>query len=175
MRPTHGRHMPELVGCTRPPIGWFLMSQRRWIIALSLLAILLVAAEVTLRKWQSPKACIQIINEGDGVMEDLVLNYADTQIPVGRLGMRQSTHVWVTAGPKGPLRLDFRQKGNALKGFQIPEFDPQQNLEDFFKLVVIVKTNEIQRFVEDDESRQNPKSLRERVKEWLSSDLEPAP
>jgi hypothetical protein len=150
------------------------MSQRRWIIALSLLAVVLVGAEVTLRQWQSPKACIQIINEGDGAMEDLVLDYANTKIPVGRLGMKQSTHVWVTAGPKGTLRLDFRQKHNALKGFQIPEYDPQQNLQDFFKLVLVVKTNEIQRFVEDDEFRQNPVSLGERIKQWLSSDFEPA-
>ncbi len=150
------------------------MSRRRWIIALSLLAILLVGAEVTLRQWQSPKACVQIINEGDGVMEDLVVDYADTKIPVGRLGMNESIHVWVTAGPKGTLRLDFRQKGNAMKGFQVADFDPRQNLQDFFKQVLVVKTNEVQRFVEDDEFRQHPKSLGERVKEWLSSDFEPA-
>jgi hypothetical protein len=149
------------------------MSQRRWIIILSLLAVLLVGAEVTLRQWQSPKACIQIINEGDGVMEDLVLHYSETKIPVGRLGTKQSTHVWVTAGPKGPLLLEFRQKGTALKGFQIPEFDPQQNLQDYFKLVVVVKNTEIQRFVEDDEFRQKSESLADRVKHWLSA--EPAP
>jgi hypothetical protein len=149
------------------------MSRRRWILVLSLLAFLLIGAEVTLRRWQSPKACIQIINDGDGVMEDLVLDYADTKIPVGRLGMKLSTHVWVTAGPKGPLRLDFRQKGNALKGFQIPEYDPQQNLQDFFKMVLVVKSNEIQRFVEDDEFRKKPESLGDRVKQWLSSEFEP--
>jgi hypothetical protein len=149
------------------------MSRRRWIIVLSVLAVLLVGAEVTLRNWQSPKACIQIINDGDGAMEDLVIDYANTKIPVGRLGMKQSTHVWITAGPKGPLRLDFRQKGNALRGFQVPEFDPTQNIEDFFKLVLVVKTNEIQRFVEDDEFRKKTESLGERVKNWLSSEIEP--
>ena len=151
------------------------MSQRRWIIVLAILAVLLIGAEVMLRQWQSPKACIQIINDGDGALEDLVLDYADTKIPVGRLGMKESTHVWVTAGPKGPLRLDFRQKGNALKGFQIPDYDPMQNLQDYFKLVVVVKNTEIQRFVEDDEARPKPESLGERLKNWLTSEVDATP
>jgi hypothetical protein len=150
------------------------MSRRRWIIVLSLLAVLLVGAEVTLRRWQSLKACIQIINDGDGALEDLVLDYNNTKIPVGRLGMKQSTHVWVTAGPKGPLNLNFRQKGNALKGIQIPEYDPAQNLQDYFKFVVVVKNTEIQRFVEDDEFRPKSESLADRVKHWLSSEFGPA-
>ena len=81
----------------------------------------------------------------------------------------------MTAGPKGNLRLDFRQKSNALQGFQIPEFDPSQNLQDSFKLVLVVKTNEIQRFVEDDEFRKKTESLGERVKQWLSSAFETEP
>ena len=149
------------------------MSRRRWIIVLSLAAVLLVGAEVSLRQWEAPKACVQIINQGDGVMDDLVVDYADTKVIVGRLAVGQSTHIWLSAGPKGPLRLDFRQKGNALRGFQIPDFDPAQNLQDAFKLVLVVKTNEVQRFVDDDEFRNGKETLGDHIKRWMNSELEP--
>ncbi len=40
------------------------MPRRRWIIALAVLIALLVAIEVVVRRWERPKACLQIINEG---------------------------------------------------------------------------------------------------------------
>jgi hypothetical protein len=147
------------------------MSRRRWIILVSMAAVLLVGAEVALRQWAAPKACVQIINQGPGVMEGLVVGYADTKFTLGRLGVDQSTQVWLTAGPKGPLRLDFRQKGNALSGFEVPDFDPYQNSRDSFKLVLIVKTNEIQRFMDDDDSRKNLETLGDRIKRWIHAEI----
>jgi hypothetical protein len=144
------------------------MSRRHWIL-LALVLVVLVGAEVAFRQWVAPKACVQIVNQGDGAMDDLSVSYADTKITAGRLGVGQSTQVWLTAGPKGLLRLDFRQKGNALGGFQVPDFDPNQNIQDGFKLVLVVKTNEVQRFVEDDDSRKDAETLGERIKRWISS------
>src|SRR5438270_9568710 len=144
------------------------MSRRRWIL-LALAIALLVGAEVAVRRWVAPKACVQIINQGEGAMDDLAVSYADTKVPAGRLGVGQSTHVWLTSGPKGLLRIDFRQKGNALTGFQVPDFDPSQNLQDGFKLVLVVKTNEVQRFVEDDDSRNDAEALGDRIKRWINS------
>jgi hypothetical protein len=150
------------------------MPRRRWIIALSLFAVLLVGAEITLRRWQSPKACVQVINDGDGTMEDVVIAYDGTTVPLGRLAMGTSTHIWLTAGPKGLLHIDFRQKGNPLKGFQVADFDPMQNFRDAFKLVLVVKTNEIHRFVEDDDFRKDNETLFDRIKQWMSSEFVPA-
>ena len=107
-------------------------------------------------------------------MDDVVIQYNGTTVPVGQLPMDTSTHIWVTAGPKGLLRIDFRQKGNALRGFQVVDFDPMQNLRDSFKLVLLIKTNEIQRFVEDDEFRKDKETLVDRIKQWMSSEFEPA-
>jgi len=125
---------------------------------------------VSLRQWTSPKACVQIVNQGDAVMEDLVVTYGETKITGGRVLVGQSVHVWLSAGPKGPLRLDFRQPGNAASSFQIPDFDPIQILQDGFKLVLLIKTNEVQRFVDDDET-QKTGSLGDRVREWIKSEL----
>src|SRR5205807_1910724 len=102
------------------------------------------------RQWVAPKACVQITNQGDGAIEDLIVSYAGSRVAVGRLPVGQSAQVWLSAGPKGPLRLDFKQKGNALTGFQVPEFDPTQNRRDGFKLVLVIKRNEVERFMDDD-------------------------
>jgi hypothetical protein len=150
------------------------MTRRRLIIVASLAVVLLAAVEVTLRQWVNQKTCVQIINQSGEVMDDLIVTYAESKLPAGRLPVGQSTHVWLTMGPKGPLRIDFRQKNNGLGGFQVPDFDPGLNLRDGFKLVLVVKNNEIQRFVEDDGSLRAEEELLHRIKRWMSDEPEPA-
>jgi hypothetical protein len=146
------------------------MTRRRWIVATAVLIALLVGVEVTVRHWERPKACVQIINEGEGAIEDLVVIYANTRMPMGKVLKGQSVQAWMTAGPLGPLRLEFRQKGNALQGFQIADYDPAQNIKDAYKLVLAVGTNQVQRYVEDDETRKEDETLGERIIRWLQSD-----
>jgi hypothetical protein len=149
------------------------MLRRRSFILLALAVVLLVGVELTLRRWTASKVCVQIINQGDSAMDDLVVDYAGTKITLGRLTVGQSTQTWLSAGPKGPLRLDFRQKSNGMRGFQVPDFDPAQNLEDGFKLVLIVKTNEIVRFMEDDDSQKAQNNWGDRIRQWMSAELVP--
>jgi hypothetical protein len=151
------------------------MPRRRWIIALAILAALLVAAEVTVRRWESPKACVQITNEGDGTMEDVVVVYADSRMPLGPIAKDQSVHVRLTAGPMGPLRLEYRQKGNGIQGFQIADFDPGQLIQDANKQVLVVGTNQIQRYVEDDETLKDKESVGQMIRRWLESETSPPP
>ena len=148
------------------------MSRRRWIILVSL-AVLLLGAEVGVRQWTAPKVCVQITNKGEGAIEDLVVSYAGSQVAAGRLPVGRSTQVWVSAGPKGLLRLDFKQKGNALKGFQIPDIDLAQVRRDGFKLVLVVKSNEIERFMDDDPLADR-ETLEDRVRRWIRAEPEPA-
>jgi hypothetical protein len=150
------------------------MPRRRWIIALAVLIALLIAAEVAVRRWERPKACLQIVNEADGVLEDLVVIYADTRLPVGRILKGHSAHVWLTAGPMGPLRLEYRQKGNAIQGFQIPDFDPAQLVEDSYKQVLIIGTNQINRSVDEDETRKK-ESWGRAIWDWLQSQVKWSP
>jgi hypothetical protein len=147
------------------------MWRRRWIIVLAVVVTLLAVVEVVVRRWESPKACVQIINEGGEAIEDLVVYYANSRLPMGRLLRNQSVHVWLTTGPVGPLRLEFRQKGNALQGFQIPDFDPSQLIQDSYKQVLIVGTNQIQRFAQEDDTRKNQESVGEIIKRWLKAEL----
>jgi hypothetical protein len=148
------------------------MPRRRWIVATAVLVALLVAIEVAVHTWERPKARVQIINEGRATMEDLVVIYADTRMPLGRVLKGESVHVDMTAGRPGPLRLEFRQKDNGLQGFQIADYDPAQNIKDAYKLVLAVGTNQVQRYVEDDETRKESETLGERIIRWLQSDEE---
>ena len=147
------------------------MSRRHWIILASL-AVVLLGVEVAVRHWVAPKACVQITNQGDGAIEDLVVSYAGSQLAVGRLPVGQSAQVWLSGGPKGLLRLDFKQKGNALTGFQVPEFDPAQIRRDGFKLVLVVKRNEVERFMDDDPLADR-ETLEDRVRRWMRSEMGP--
>jgi hypothetical protein len=146
------------------------MPRRRWIVATAVLVTLLVAIEVSMRHWVRPKACVQVINRGEGVIEDLVVVYGDTRMPAGRLTTGQSVQVWLTAGPPGLLRLEYRQKGNPIQGFQIADYDPAQNIQDAYKLVLEIANNQVQRYVEDDETRKQDETLGERIMRWLESD-----
>jgi hypothetical protein len=148
------------------------MSRRSWIILILLVLLLTVGAEVVVQPWNSSKGCVQIVNQGDASIENLIVSYAETQVRVGKIGAGESAHVWFTAGQPGTLKLDFRQKGNPLNGFQVPDFDPMQNRLDGVKLVLVVKSNLVQRSVDDAETLTPLQSLLERAKEWINSDLE---
>jgi hypothetical protein len=71
------------------------------------------------------------------------------------------------------LNLEFNQKGNPMQGLQIQEFDPEENLNNNMKLVLLVKANRVERFVEDDESTSPWKSLKESFTGWFEPDIRP--
>ena len=106
-------------------------------------------------------------------MDDLILSYGETKVRVGGLGAGRSTNVWFTAAGKGTLSLEFNQKGNPMKGFQVQDFDPAENLTNGFKLVLVVKNNRVERFMDDDQSTTPLKSLMESVSGLFEPDSRP--
>ncbi len=149
------------------------MPRRRWIIALTVIAGLLVAVEVGVRRWTRPRACVQIVNETSETVRDLVVTYEDSRIAVVELPAGQSARLWLSAGRTGPLKVEYRQKNNALQGFEIADYDPAACIKDAFKQVVVIQTNQFQRFLEDDETRRQEKeSLGSRLLNWLNSEVD---
>jgi hypothetical protein len=136
--------------------------------------LVVVAAEWAGRQWYSSTGCVEIVNQGDGALDDLVVKYGDATITKGRLAVGQSTRVWFTGSGRGALSLDFRQNGNALRGFEIQDFDPAENVRGGFKLVLIVKPNRIERYMDDDPSVSTT-SLADRIIEWVRADLRSRP
>jgi hypothetical protein len=146
------------------------MSRRWWIILAVVILLVAVGAEMGVRRWNSAKGCVQIVNQGDSVVENLVVSYGETRISMGSLAAGESTSVWFTPAGRGTLTLDYKQKGSALTGFRVADFDPAQNRRDGFKLVLVVKTDQVERFVEDDENGPSEFRLHERVRDgfrWL--------
>lgn len=148
------------------------MRRRWWFIALPILISLLVAVEVVVRQWERPKATLQIVNEGDVIMDDLVVTYGETRIPAGSLLKGRSVYLKLTAGPMGPLRLEYRHKNNPLQSFWIEDYDPGQNVQDGYKQVLVIGGQVIQRYAEEDETLQD-ESVVTRFKRWLAAELDP--
>ena len=46
---------------------------------------------------------------------------------------------------RGTLKLEFTQKGNPMKGFKVDEFDPMEHRRDGSRLVLVVKSNQVER------------------------------
>jgi hypothetical protein len=150
------------------------MTRRKWIILGAVLVLLTIAAELVVRPWNSSKGRVQVVNQGDASMDDLVVSYGESKVKVGTLKVGQSTTVWFTVSGKGTLSLELNQKGNPMKGFQVQEFDPEENLRNGLKLVLIVKGNRIERFMEDDPSTTPLQSLKDSVSHWFDSEM-PSP
>jgi hypothetical protein len=58
-----------------------------------------------------------------------------------------------------------------MKGFQISEFDPIDSIQNGFKLVLTVKKDQVERFMDDDPSRTPIKSLLDNVQSWFESEV----
>jgi hypothetical protein len=147
------------------------MSQRRWAIVVAAVILAAVGAELVFRHWYSSSGCVQVVNEGDGPVDNLVIRYADTRVARGTLGVSQSTNVWLTSSGKGTLSLEYQQKGNSLRGFEVQDFDPAENLREGFKLVLVIKPNIVERLREEDPSTIALPSLGDRIMQWIHTDL----
>jgi hypothetical protein len=144
------------------------MTRRRWIILCVLLLLLTIGGELLVRPWNPSKGSVQIVNQGESTMDDLVVTYAHTSVRVGALAAGRSTNVWFTAGGKGTLSLEFHQKGNPANGFQVQEFDPSENLANGLRLMLIVKEDRVERFMDDEQPSSTPwKSIADIVTEWF--------
>jgi hypothetical protein len=154
---------------TPDPRAW--RRRRSWLIALVVLVPALATVEVLVRRLERPKAALQIDNQGDGPMQDLVVTYGDTRMPVGTLLRGRSARLRMTVGPMGPLRLDFRQKDSPIQSFWVPDYDPAQNLEDGFKQVLVVGGLQIQRYAEEDDAPEDPEAPWTRFKRWVQDQM----
>jgi len=130
-------------------------------------AAVTVGAELAVRQWGLSASCVQVVNEGDEPISDLVLSYAGTTLRHGTLPAGQATKVWFSPAGKGPLRLGFIQKGNGLSGFEYAEFDPDAVRGAGNMLVLVVKPNQIDRYMESDDRSGQPQGVMDRIIEMV--------
>ena len=99
-----------------------------------------------------------------------------------RLSRGESGWPWVMSRPahgpclgqragKGTLTLSFKQKGNPVSGFLVDDFDARQMQRDGLKMVLEIKPNEVQRYMEDDDTTTGSGGLGGRISDWISAEL----
>ena len=124
---------------------------RRNLIVAGTLVLSAIAVEVALNLLRPPLARVQVVNEGETAIEDLRVAYGRKEAGIARLGPGESVHLSFDGWRRLDLMLKFRQRGNALTGFTVGDFDPAALSRDGAKLVVIVKPNAFERAQEEDE------------------------
>jgi hypothetical protein len=147
------------------------MSRRNAVILGILILVAAVGLECAFRFGALATGCAQIVNEGDEPIEDLVASYAGTSVTLGRIAPGEKTKVWFSGSKKGLLALMFTQKGNALNGFKVDDFNPTELRRDGSRLVLLVKSNQVQRFVEEDDESRSPPRMLDRLMDWIRDEL----
>jgi hypothetical protein len=163
--------LPEWLDLKRTTVQAYTMS-RRWVIILCVLIVALAAGlEWALRYWGSQTTSALVVNEGTEPMHDVFASYADTRISLGTLAPGEKGKAWFSAAGRGALKLEFTQKGNSLTGFNLEDFDPTAHRRDGSRLVLVVKSNQVERYVEDDDSVKSPPRLLDRLMDWIKDEI----
>ncbi len=148
------------------------MSRRVVIILGILVVAIAVGLECATRYWgSSTTASAMIVNEADEPMVGVFASYADTRVSLGTLAPGEKTKVWFSAAGRGQLKLEFTQKGNPMSGFKVPDFDPEEHRRDGTRLVLAVKGDQFERYVEEDDSVKSPPRMLDRLIEWIRDEL----
>jgi hypothetical protein len=143
------------------------MSSKKKVAIIAVVVLLAAGAEVAYRRTDHGTSGVEILNQGDATLENLVVTYGKTRIPVGNVPPGHGRTVRIKPGERGFLRLDYEQRGQPVQGFQVPEYDPAQHLRDGFKLVLTIKNSEFQRGMEDDEYNPPETAMVDKVVDWI--------
>ena len=92
---------------------------------------------------------------------------------MGSIPAGESVHVWLSGRRKGTLTLAFKQAGNPTSGFMVDDLIRRSMRRDGLKMVLNVKPNEVEKYMEDDESSTPLGRLGNRFNEWISGELTP--
>jgi hypothetical protein len=145
---------------------------RRWVIILCVLIVTLaVGLEWASRFWGSQTTSALVVNEGTEPMHAVFASYANTRISLGTIAPGEKSKVWFSAAGRGALKLEFSQKGNPLTGFKVEDFDPMEHRRDASRLVLVVKSNQVERYVEEDDSVKSPPRLLDRLLDWIKDEI----
>lgn len=146
------------------------MSRRIRMVLIGL-AVLVVGGEVLVRLMMPARTSVRIINSGTSPIENLVVVFGGSRVGVGTLPAEASTLVWLSGSKKGTLALEFTQAGNPMSGFQITDFDPRSLHRDGLKQVLDIMSNQVMKYVDDEEYPSPLGRLGGRIGDWISAEL----
>jgi hypothetical protein len=144
------------------------MTRRtRIILIVVAIATILIGFEVGFTLWRGSQACIQVENLGEEPMENVVLTCGSSRASVPRIEGGRAAQLYLGGDSTNTLSMSFRQRGNAMTGFQMPGFNPAQLNREDFKLMLRVRTNEVERFQEDGEPSTPLGRMARDVQKWF--------
>lgn len=146
------------------------MSRRNWLILIGLVMPLL-AVELGVWFTRQPRGCLRLVNQGTTPIEGLSVSFDANEVAVDRLGAGEAATVWLDGGRQGTLSLSFQQRGNPMKGLQVPDFNPREMSRNGLKLVLEIRTNEVTRYMEEREPSTPLSRLGARLLGWLAAEL----
>ena len=127
------------------------MSRRAWIILVGVV-VLLLGIEVAVRFAGSSRASVQIVNDGDAVIENLVVSFAGSQVAVGNVSPARSAQAWLSGAREGNADTLVHPGGKPdVRVPWSPDFDPRQMHRDGFKLVLEIRPNEVTKYMDDED------------------------
>jgi hypothetical protein len=152
------------------------MSRRgRAILVFLGVALMLAAIEIGYTLWRGSLACVQVENLGTEPIQSLVLTCGSSSASTQILPPGGSVRLFLAGNVRGTLSIAFHQKGNAMTGFQVPGFDAPSMTSDGFKLMLRVRSNEIERYQDDLEPTTPLGALVHDVKAWFWESVTLAP
>jgi hypothetical protein len=145
----------------------------RWMAVI--LGVLIVAIalglEWAVREGGAGTGCAMVENDGAQPMINLVASYAGSKVNLGTLAPGAKAKVWFSGAGRGILSFEFTQQDNPMKGFKVEDFNPPELRRDGSRLVLLVKTNQVERYVEEDEAVKAPPRMLERLMDWIRDEL----
>jgi hypothetical protein len=140
---------------------------------LSIVIAVLVLAVVELAyQYQRPRvACVLVNNQSSEPIEGLTITCDTSSARAPRILAGESVKLYLAGGGNQVLVLKYSHKGSALQGFQVAGFDLAAMSRERSRLVINIRSNEFERYQEEDE----PSWLRRAgagFVHWLESSLE---
>jgi hypothetical protein len=133
---------------------------------------LILGLEIAVRLAGGSRNGVQIVNEGSTPMENLVVSFDGSNVAVGNVAPGQTARVLLSGERKGSITLTFQQKENPLSSFQIPDYDPRALRRDRLEMVVLVKMNQVGKYLDDQRSTTPVGRLLERIESQISGELD---
>ena len=144
-----------------------LLSRNKAVMVGVLIIAVAIGLEWAFRFGAAATGCALVENDGAYPLEGLTANYAGTKVSLGTLAPGARTKVWFSGAGRGVLSFEFTQRENPMKGFKVDDFDPTELRRDGSRLVLVVKKDQIERYVEEEDAIKSPPRMLERLTNWV--------
>ena len=147
------------------------MSRRKRNLLLGSIVLLMVAVEVVYYNLGARTGCVSVVNQAGGPIENIRLECAGNVVTVARLDVGETANVYLPGQGNLNLKVAYKLAGSALSGFVVNGFNPADLRKESFKLVLVIRQDEWERY-QDDAEPSLMANLAGRAQRWLEASLD---